>query len=513
MNSIQGLKIGMITDWHLALQEQVGVYLDKDLAVQTRAKALDRMEEIANILEPRMPPVDLTATDLKKHTPPKRQFKKDGTPTVAAKGFFGKLKEVDGRYYSEDYQVFLPCHVVQRTQRPFRMKDQGALKDWLMEKGWSPTFWNYKKDKNNKLVRDSKGKLIQTSPKLQDKGNLCPNLDLLIQIGRVPEDVTLAIEWLSLRNRAATIKSLNEDKDTGYLNHERVIAESVLPASSAGVTNTLRQKHRGVVNVPSCGATLGEEFRSMFKSREGLVCVGYDASGLEARVEGHWTSYYQGGKEYAKELLEGDIHTKNAGFFYPNTEYDKDGKALPKFRNPSKAGKYALTYGSQAPTLASTLGISMQEAEEAYEAFWNGAKPLKALRDGIARTWKENGRKGIYCTLSGTFLHSRSEHSLVNLLFQHTGAFIMDVAGMFMDRYLGGITYRQDGLHYYTLNGKVVRRLVYYHDEYLYECNPEVADEVARLGVKSIIEAGKALNLNVPLDAEAKIGANWKDVH
>ncbi len=36
--------------------------------------------------------------------------------------------------------------------------------------------------------------------------------------------------------------------------------------------------------------------------------IGIDADGLESRVEAHYCYPFKGGKEYAYELLDGDVH-------------------------------------------------------------------------------------------------------------------------------------------------------------------------------------------------------------
>lgn len=41
------------------------------------------------------------------------------------------------------------------------------------------------------------------------------------------------------------------------------------------------------------------------------LMIGSDLSGVEARLLGHFTSFFDEG-EMAKELLAGDIHSKNA---------------------------------------------------------------------------------------------------------------------------------------------------------------------------------------------------------
>jgi len=51
------------------------------------------------------------------------------------------------------------------------------------------------------------------------------------------------------------------------------------------------------------------------------------------------------------------------------------------------------------------------------------------------------------------------------------------------------------------------------HDEWQIECHESVADQVGQLGVDAIIEAGKVLNLNCPLDGDYKVGENWSETH
>lgn len=62
--------------------------------------------------------------------------------------------------------------------------------------------------------------------------------------------------------------------------------------------------------------------------------IGYDASALEARVEGANTFKYDNG-EYAYELVHGDIHTKNMNAWQ---QYQPD-----MTRQDAKAPKYGIT--------------------------------------------------------------------------------------------------------------------------------------------------------------------------
>lgn len=50
-------------------------------------------------------------------------------------------------------------------------------------------------------------------------------------------------------------------------------------------------------------------------------------------------------------------------------------------------------------------------------------------------------------------------------------------------------------------------------DEYEWEVEHEIAEDIAEMAVKAIIEAGKFLKLKVDLDGEAKLGDTWAAVH
>ena len=89
----------------------------------------------------------------------------------------------------------------------------------------------------------------------------------------------------------------------------------------------------------------------------------------------------------------------------------------------------------------------------------------------------------------------------------------MDLAGAFMDKWLGGMYYDYKNRPYYLLDGSEARRVIYYHDEYQWEARPVIAERIGEMGRLSIIKAGEFFKLNIPLDAEYKIGKSWKDTH
>ena len=89
----------------------------------------------------------------------------------------------------------------------------------------------------------------------------------------------------------------------------------------------------------------------------------------------------------------------------------------------------------------------------------------------------------------------------------------MDYAGCFLDRWLGGLHFDEKRRPYYLYKGCVVRRIGYFHDELEFECEEQVAEEVADLIEKAITKSGEHLKLKVPLAGEGKVGKTWKEVH
>ena len=323
------------------------------------------------------------------------------------------------------------------------------------------------------------------------------------------------VHYLSLSNRLGIIK--------GWLANERLDVDGKLCAAASGIANTHRQRHTVVVNTPKADPTvlLGAEMRDLLVAPEGYVLVGFDASALEANVEAHYCLPYQGGDEYVRELIQGDVHMKTCanifkkqvGHLVGTDRWHKDDIDVKPWRSKSKNIKYGISYGAQAGKIADMLNISKEEAQEVLDNFWDSAEPLKLFKEKLVEFWARTGGKRWVLGIDGRRLYSRSEHSLVNLVFQSCGATIMDYSGIFLAKWLGGVKRERGEVPYFSVSGKKVYRCVYNHDEYVYACPPELADMIAELGCKSISQAAKHLKIRVPISGEAKIGASWKEIH
>ncbi len=128
--------------------------------------------------------------------------------------------------------------------------------------------------------------------------------------------------------------------------------------------------------------------------------------------------------------------------------------------------------------------------------FLEGTPALVALRNKV----KKFAEKGSLPGLDGRRLYVRSPHKALNTLLQGGGAAVMKVALVVFDQEL-----RSLGIPY--------RFLLNVHDEVQVETPTQYAEQVAKLGVEAIKQAGVVLKLRCPLDGEAKIGANWRDTH
>ena len=508
-------KCGQKSFYLMSCQELTGFKFDKDAALKLADRIVQMMEEIRAEVEPKLPLRPLKKSEEKYYTMPAKPFKKNGNFSSAWEKFVEKHSgTVDPKsglwtFYEKQYPV--AAGLMLDVQLPMEMANQDQMKDWFIQQGWKPTLWNYQKDSNGKPVRDQKGKLIPTSPKIQETQKICPNLERME--GPIVKQV---VKWLSLRNRQSVLN--------GWLENERFQMDGRLGAGRSGIAATHRQKHKTVVNVPKASekVLLGKEFRSLWIADDGMLIAAGDAAALEGRVMGHYTHKYDEGKT-ADEILNGDPHSKNAVAFYghekeiqqfdiESPDFSKDHPVFKPYRDKSKNGFYAILYGAGGPKVASTLGLPEKMGNEKLTKFWEANPAIKGLRDNLEKYWESVGRGKYLPAVDGRMLCTRKKSALLNTIFQSCGGITMDYAGCFLDSWLGGLHWK-DRKPYYLYKGCVVRRIAYQHDEYEFECAEEIADEIARMIEKAIEKAGQYLKLKVPLAGEGKVGKSWCEVH
>lgn len=510
------LKCGQKAFFLMSCQELTGWKFDTELAESLKSRIIQMMEDIRAEVEPQLPPRALKKSEEKYYTMPAKPFKKNGEFSSSWEKFVekhsGVVDDFTGMwtFYGKEYPV--AAGLMLDIKLPMEMANQDQMKDWFIEQGWKPTLWNYQKDSNGKPIRDSQGKLIQTSPKIQETQKICPSLEKME--GPL---VKLVVKWLSLRNRLSVLQ--------GWMDNPRLQMDGRIGAGRTGIAATHRQKHKVVVNVPKASekVLLGKEFRSLWICEDGYKIAAGDAAALEGRVQGHYCYKYDNGTT-AYELLQGDVHSKNARFaFYDHVpdvqkfdiysaDFSKDDPTFKPYRDTSKNGYYACMYGCAGAKLASTLGIPLKMGNEKLEAFWEANPATKSLKENLEKYWLTRGESKYLPAIDGRMLCTRKKSALLNTIFQSCGGIVMDYACCFLDLWLGGVKWK-DRKPYYLYKGYIVKRIGYFHDEVEFECEDGIADEVAKMIERAIEKAGEHLKLRVPLAGEGKVGVNWMETH
>ena len=332
---------------------------------------------------------------------------------------------------------------------PFNPNSRDQICERLMAQGWKPAAYEGKRPAINEGVL----KEINTDASLK----LLQFLTISKRLGQL------------LEGNQAWIKLEKNGKIHGGVN------------TNGAVSGRCTHQNPNVAQVPSVRSPYGGECRELFTAPEGKVLVGCDASGLELRCLAHYLYPWDNG-EYAKTILEGDIHTAN------------QKAAGLETRDQAKTFIYATLYGAGDAKIGSIVGGTSKDGKRLKGNF---KKNLPAYSKLVSAVEAKVTSAGSLNGLDGRKLPCRSPHSALNLLLQSAGAVIMKQA-------LVDFVYR--ATKEYLLHANV-------HDEVQFSCNAEDAEVLGATFVESIKKAGETLKFNCPLDGEYQIGNNWKETH
>jgi DNA polymerase-1 len=344
-----------------------------------------------------------------------------------------RFSEKTGKQLKDDVEVFNPGSRQQIAKR-------------LIEKGWKPT-------------------------KHTEKGAVIVDESVLDGVD-IPEAKRIA-EYLLIQKRVAQVESWLE-----FVSDERRVHGKVI--TNGAVTGRMTHHSPNMAQVPSSSSPWGHECRDCWTVDDGKVLVGADAASLELRMLAH----YMKDESYAKEIVEGDIHTKNqlaAGL---------------ETRAQAKTFIYALLYGAGPAKIGKIVGGSAKDGQELISTFLRNTPALKSLREKVERLSEQGTLPG----LDGRKLQVRSAHAALNTLLQSAGAIVMKQ----------GLVLLSKKIQEQKLNANFVANV---HDEWQIECSQDDADAVGKLAVSSIKEAGEVLGLRCPLDGEYKKGTTWAQTH
>jgi hypothetical protein len=444
-------------------QAYTGVRFNVDKAQALVKHVEEAMQVIKLEVDPKLPPRALKTAEQAFYKQPSKPFTKNGEMSALMVKWLEKHSATLSNGWIEAYglKVKLEANAVLPIELPMEIDDNAELKQYFIDSGWEPheDFWNVKKGPDGKPIRDEKNKFIKTTPKIQNQGQLCPNLEKLN--GEIPRKV---VKFLSLRNRLGVVN--------GWLSNWRIEFDGRLSAEISGYAPTSRVKHKTVVNCPKADpkVLLGNEMRDLFYVDNGYWYCGTDAAALENRTLSSYTYKYDDGA-FARMQTEGDPHSFNAFAFFPalhekfdiNDQTNKENPEFKSWRNKAKTGAYLLAFGGGAPKLASSLGLSQSAGKAAFDNYWESNKGLGLLKKQVEGYFETTGKKKYIPAIDGRIVSVRGKNVLLSCLGQGCGAIAMSYAACLMDTWLGDMYLDELGRPYYLLEGKVVKRISMVH--------------------------------------------------
>jgi DNA polymerase I len=349
----------------------------------------------------------------------------------------------------------------------------------IVEERWSEKTGKQLKDKvtvfnvgSRQQIAERLHSLGAKFTKKTEKGSIIVDESVLAGID-LPEAQVIA-EYLMLQKRVGLIDSWLEHVDINTFRvHGRVI-------TNGAVTGRMTHSNPNMGQIPSVSSIYGAECRKLWTVDAGHVLVGCDLSGIELRCLAH----YMQDDEWTKELLDGDIHTKN------------QKAAGLETRAQAKTFIYATLYGAGPAKIGSIVGGGAAAGSRLLQSFYSNTPRLAALMQKVQRL----AEKGYVPGLDGRKIQVRSQHSALNSLLQGCGAIIAKQWCVEMHR-----RFRQQGID--------VQQVAFVHDEIQVETKEDDGQRVADIMVESAKQAGITLGFRCPVDAEAKIGYNWFDTH
>ena len=197
-----------------------------------------------------------------------------------------------------------------------------------------------------------------------------------------------------------------------------------------------------------------------------------------------------------------DIHriTASQVFGVPQSE------VTPQMRRSAKAVNFGIVYGISPFSLSQDIGVTVAQAKEYMEKYFQHYSGVRAYMDGVVARAKADGyvttlfaRRRWVPELKSSNFNTRSfgERVALNAPIQGTAADVIKAAMIRV----------RDRLLAQGLKGRLVLQV---HDELIVECPQEEAEAVQRL-VKEEMEA--VVSLPVPLVADTAAGKSWADAH
>lgn len=322
------------------------------------------------------------------------------------------------------------------------------------------------------------------------RGYYSTNAKVLSDLARDHEIVRLILDW----REKSKIKSTYLDTLGPLRRGDGRVHTTYNQTITA--TGRLSSSDPNLQNIPT-RSELGRTVKTAFSAGEGSVFLAVDYSQIELRLLAHLS----GDEHLVRAFNEGeDFHAETAArvFGVPVSE------VTPDLRSRAKAVNFGIVYGQQAYGLSQSLHISMAEARDMIDRYYEAYPGVRTFLDNVVARAKQTGyaetmygrRRHIpELKAKNPQLRGFGERTAMNHPMQGTAADIIKIAMARVSRRL-------------EEEGFAAHMILQVHDELDFECP---VNEVERLTAMVRDAMEHVVDLRVPLIAEASTGVTWAD--
>ena len=261
-------------------------------------------------------------------------------------------------------------------------------------------------------------------------------------------------------------------------------------------TNTGRLSSRdpNLQNIP-IKTELGEEIRKCFVAPDGKLLISVDYSQIQLRLLADVANVHT----FKETFNSGkDIHEQTARQIFgiaANAPVPKD------LRRAAKTVNFSIIYGISSFGLSGQLGISRAAAQEIINAYMAGLPEVKEYIENIKKFAQQHacvytpwGRRIELPEVKNPRMRGYAMRAAVNAPIQGFEADLMRCAMVNIENEI------------MKPNADKIRMIMQVHDEIIFECNENLAEEFAKK-IESAME--NVAKLSVPLAADYVIGKEW----
>lgn len=262
-------------------------------------------------------------------------------------------------------------------------------------------------------------------------------------------------------------------------------------------TGRLSSLNPNLQNIP-IKTEMGRLVRSGFVAETGKILLSADYSQFELRIAAAISDDQDMIEIFNSDL---DVHTEMAAQIF-QIEYDQ---VTPEQRRIAKTVNFSILYGAGPRNLSQTTGLSYAESKQLIERYFEVRHKLRnkmdqifhqAETDGFVETYFGRRRPALDVKSTNFQVREAAKRAVVNMPFQGTGADLMKMAMIQVERKLADF----DG----------AEQILQIHDSILLEVRPEDEARIREVVTETMINIYP--KLGVKLAVEMKSGQTWQDL-